>query len=198
MSESDVKGSDIFLNDVVSFEKGKKYFIRANSGKGKTSVLNFIYGCNLHYDGKILIDGNNIARDTAEIRKNVLSYVFQDFKLFPEISLFENIQIKNKLTGYKSEKEIHALIDEVNLHHKRNALVKTLSLGQRQRVAIIRAFCQPFNFLLMDEPFSHLDEENIGILSGMINREVEKQEAGMILTSLGSEYQFQYDIIYNL
>jgi ABC-type multidrug transport system ATPase subunit len=77
-------------------------------------------------------------------------------------------------------------------------LVKTLSLGQRQRVAIIRALCQPFDFLLMDEPFSHLDDDNIAILTELIGSEVEKQKAGMILTSLGSEYNFTYDTIYQL
>jgi len=198
MSESDVKGSDIFLQDKVPFEKGKKYFIKASSGKGKTSVLNFIYGCNLNYEGKILYDNKQTDKDLSAFRLKKISYVFQDFKLFPEISLFENIEIKNRLTGYKSKDEIRELIDKVQLHHKRNALVKTLSLGQRQRVAILRALCQPFDFLLMDEPFSHLDEENITILTEIINKEVEDQHAGMILTSLGSEYNFSYDTIYQL
>jgi putative ABC transport system ATP-binding protein len=198
MSESDVKGSDIFLQDHVPFGKGKKYFIKASSGKGKTSVLNFIYGCNLNYEGKIFYDNKINVKDLSELRLRRLSYVFQDFKLFPEISLYENIEIKNKLTGFKSGEEIREMIDKVQLHHKSNALVKTLSLGQRQRVAIIRALCQPFDFLLMDEPFSHLDDDNIAILTELIGSEVEKQKAGMILTSLGSEYNFTYDTIYQL
>lgn len=192
MSESDVKGSDIFLQENLIFESGKKYFIRANSGKGKTSALNFIYGSNLNFEGKISY-GQTGKINYTELRKNKLSYVFQDFKLFPEISLFENIQLKNRLTGHKTTDEIMAMIDRVNLHHKRNALVKTLSLGQKQRVAILRALSQPFSFLLMDEPFSHLDEENIGIVSKIIEEEADKQKAGIILTSLGSEYHFSYD-----
>ncbi len=198
MSESDVQGSDIFLKDRVTFEKGRRYFIRANSGKGKTSVMNFIYACNTNFEGKILMHGKPYLDEITSVRMKKLSYVFQDFRLFPEISLYENLLLKNRLTGFKSEEEIKGMIDRVNLHHKRNALVKTLSLGQKQRVAIIRALCQPFEMLLMDEPFSHLDEDNIAIVSEMIDSELTKQNAGMILTSLGSEYNFSYDQILNV
>ncbi len=198
MSESDIKGSDIFLRDKLVFERGKKYFILANSGKGKTSVLNFIYGCNLNFEGNIVYDGKPYHNDLTAIRQQKISYVFQDFLLFPEISLYENLILKNRLTNFKTEAEIQEMIDLVNMHHKRNAILNTLSLGQKQRVAILRALCQPFEFLLMDEPFSHLDEENIAILSKLIQYETQKQGAGMILTSLGSEYLFNYDQILNV
>jgi putative ABC transport system ATP-binding protein len=198
MSESDIKGSDIFLQDKLVFERGKQYFIRANSGKGKTSALNFIYGSNLNFEGQILYDGKPYLKDITSVRQQKISYVFQDFRLFPEISLYENIILKNRLTNHKTEAEIQEMIDLVHLHHKRNAVLKTLSLGQKQRVAILRALCQPFEFLLMDEPFSHLDEENIAILSKLIQHETQKQGAGMILTSLGSEYLFNYDQILNV
>lgn len=199
MSESEVTGSDIFSREKLIFEQGKKYFISAGSGKGKTSALNFIYGCNLNYDGKVLFDGSiRQDSDPSEIRKNKLSYVFQDFRLFPSITLYDNIQLKNKLTNYKSKKEIMEMVKQVGLYEKRNSLLKNLSLGQRQRVAIIRSLCQPFNFLLMDEPFSHLDDANINILRAMITEEVSARQAGMILTSLGNDYGFGYDKILNL
>lgn len=198
MSESDIKGSDIFLQDKLVFERGKQYFIRANSGKGKTSALNFIYGSNLNFEGQILYDGKPYLKDITPVRQQKISYVFQDFRLFPEISLYENIVLKNRLTNHKTEAEIQEMIDLVHLHHKRNAVLKTLSLGQKQRVAILRALCQPFEFLLMDEPFSHLDDDNIAILTKLIQQEVQKQGAGMILTSLGSEYLFNYDQILNV
>jgi len=198
MSESDITGSDIFLQDNLVFQRKKTYFIRANSGKGKTSVLNFIYGANLNFEGQILYDGKLYLHNLTAIRQQKMSYVFQDFRLFPEISLYENIVLKNRLTNFKTEAEIQEMIDMVKLHHKRNAVLKTLSLGQQQRVAILRALCQPFEFLLIDEPFSHLDDENIDIVSKLIHREVQKQGAGMILTSLGTEYLFNYDQILNV
>ena len=68
----------------------------------------------------------------------------------------------------------------------------TLSFGQRQRIAIIRALCQPFDFLLLDEPFSHLDEANIKAASQLIKNECEAQGSSFILVSLGEEYYFDY------
>lgn len=198
MSESDVNDSDIFLRDQLTFEKGKSYFICAGSGRGKTSILNFIYGSNLNYEGTISIDGRAARPVDIDLRRSVLSYVFQDFKLFPQISLRENILLKNRLTNHKSRNEIDELIAAVGLSDKADTPVRTLSLGQKQRVAVIRAMCQPFSFLLMDEPFSHLDEANITLLTDIIKREVDRQQAGMIVTSLGNPYHFSYDRILNL
>lgn len=198
MSESELSGSDIYLQDNLSFKSGKRYLIKANSGHGKSSILNFIYGSNLHYTGDITFDGKNAKQNIIPIRINRLSYVFQDFKLFAELSLLDNIKIKNNLTNYKQEQEIIDLIDRVGLLEKKDSLVKELSLGQRQRVAIIRSLCQPFKFLLLDEPFSHLDVTNIKIISEIIDEELNNQEAGFLLTTLNEEYFFRYDKILNL
>lgn len=198
MSEGEITPSDIYLQDNVLFEKGKKYLIKAQSGHGKTSFLNFIYGSSFHYEGNIKYDGNFNKKEVFEFRKNKLSYVFQDYKLFPSLTAYENIQLKNSLTKYKTEHEINALIDRVLLSHKRDTLVQNLSLGQRQRIAIIRALCQPFEYLLLDEPFSHLDNKNIAILTEIINQELENQGAGLIMTSLENSQVFDFDIILNL
>ena len=172
MSELEVRGSEIYLQKEVVFEHGKKYLIKANSGSGKSSILNFIYGSNLSYDGSINFD-NLDETNIISVRNNKLSYVFQDFKLFLDLSVIDNIKIKNNLTNHKTEQEILELINKVGLAHKENQLVKELSLGQRQRVSIIRSLCQPFEFLLLDEPFSHLDENNIKILTTIINEEIK-------------------------
>lgn len=197
MSESEVSESDIYLQSNIVFESGKKYLFKANSGHGKSSILNFIYGSNNNFNGKIEFNENN-DDSILEIRRTKLSYVFQDFKLFPELTLLENILIKNNLTDFKTKDEILDLIDSVGLLDKKDTIVKTLSLGQRQRTAIVRSLCQPFRFLLLDEPFSHLDESNIVILTSLINRELDIQNAGFIMTTLNNEYLFQYDKILNL
>jgi len=198
MSESEILGSDIYLSDKVIFEKGKKYLIKANSGQGKTSVLNFIYRSNTNFEGEINYSSNSENGSVFNLRIDKISYVFQDFKLFSNLTVFENIQLKNKLTNFKNETEINNLIDKVGLKHKRDNLVKKLSLGQKQRVAIIRALCQPFKFFLLDEPFSHLDKKNIKILSDIIKEEIEKQNSGLIIASLDDEYFFNYDKILKL
>jgi len=197
MSESEVSGSDIYLQKEVVFEKRKKYLLKANSGHGKSSILNFIYACNKNYTGKVIFEGNE-DDSIISLRRKKLSYVFQDFKLFPKLTLWENIKIKNNLTNFKTDEHILILIDKLGLLEKKDQLVETLSLGQRQRVSIIRSLCQPFDFLLLDEPFSHLDESNIEILTTILNQELEDQNAGFIMTTLNNEYLFNYDKILNL
>ena len=197
MSDAEISASDIYLHESVIFENGKKYLIKANSGRGKTSLLNFIYGSNANFNG--IINYNRFSNDnTFDYRKSKISYVFQDFKLFSELTVFENIQLKNTLTSYKSVDEIYMLIDRVLLGYKKDSLVKNLSLGQKQRVAILRALCQPFEFLLLDEPFSHLDKENILIITELVNREVQKQNASLIMTSLVETNLFDFDKTFKL
>lgn len=199
MSESEVSASQVYLQPNVQFEPGKKYLIQAGSGHGKTSILNFIYGSSGAYDGSIHYDASPLQGAALfALRQHTLSYVFQDFKLFPELTLIENIQLKNGLTNEKQPQELKAWIDHIQLGHRHDHPVKNLSLGQKQRVAIIRALCQPFQWLLMDEPFSHLDQENIDLLCPLIEEELKHRKAGMILTSLGDRQQFEYDQVLNL
>tara|TARA_B100001094_G_C18185652_1_gene803613 strand:- start:3153 stop:3782 length:630 start_codon:yes stop_codon:yes gene_type:complete len=197
MSELEVSGSDIYLQNEIIFQKGRKYLLKANSGHGKSSILNFIYDCNNNYTGKIIFEEYE-DDSIISVRREKLSYVFQDFKLFPKLTLWENLKIKNNLTNFKPDLEILSLIDKLGLLEKKDQLAETLSLGQRQRVAIIRSLCQPFDLLLLDEPFSHLDESNIKILTTIINQELANQNAGFIMTTLNNEYLFKYDKILNL
>lgn len=197
MSDTEISASDIYLRENVLFAKGKKYLIKAKSGHGKTSILNFIYGSSTNFDGQINYNGISY-NSIFDLRKTKISYVFQDFKLFPNLTVFENIQLKNTLTNHKTVEEINNLIKKVLLEHKKDSLVKKLSLGQRQRVAILRALCQPFAFLLLDEPFSHLDKENIKIISTIIIQEINKQNAGLIMTSLDETNVFNFDEVLNL
>jgi putative ABC transport system ATP-binding protein len=100
------------------------------------------------------------------------------------LTAFENIEIKNQLTLALSRNEIEHLFDKVGLADKRNQLTGTLSMGQKQRVAIIRALCQPFEWLILDEPFSHLDYQNSSVCFEIIRDRCDKINAGIILTSL--------------
>ena len=196
MSEAELSGSDIYLQNEVVFQKGQRYLLKANSGHGKSSVLNFIYGSNFNYTGEVSYSIEETS--IFNLRKTEISYVFQDFKLFPSLTLFENIQLKNKLTHYKSTEQIDALIEKMQLTHRRDSLVGTLSLGQRQRAAVIRALCQPFSFLLLDEPFSHLDNSNIKIIVEILNKELEERQAAVIITALDDLPFFEFDKTINL
>jgi methionine import ATP-binding protein metN 1 len=198
MSGDEIPSSDIYLQPEVTFEQGQRYLIRAQSGQGKTSLLNFIYGASFSYDGKITYNDAFSKKEVLRYRIDKLSYVYQDLRLFPTLTAFENIILKNKLTHYKTEAQINSLIERVGLSHKRDTLVQTLSLGQRQRIALLRALCQPFELLLLDEPFSHLDGNNTAILREIIEEELQAHNASLLLTSLEDNNFFHYNKKLNL
>ncbi|QZE13583.1 ATP-binding cassette domain-containing protein [Halosquirtibacter laminarini] len=183
MSEQEIACSDIYLKDSVVFESPNVYVIKACSGRGKSSLLNFIYGLNYKYDGKIYFD-NKIG--TKQVFNHYFSYLFQDLKLFNDLSVWENICLKNDLTNFKVKGEIERMLQKLDLFEKRDLLVGNLSFGQQQRVAIIRTLCQPFQFLFLDEPFSHIDHETSLKCVELISSEVTKQNAGLIITTLDS------------
>ena len=197
MSESEVSGSDVYLKKDINLESGKNYLFKANSGSGKSSILNFIYQSNENFEGSIQYK-NIKYKNKIDIRKNFISYVFQDFKLFGNLSVWDNIKIKNNLTGHKTDKEINDLLNKIGLGEKKDSLVNKLSIGQRQRTAIVRSLCQPFKFLLLDEPFSNLDEDNITIITKILNNELENKAAGLIVTTLNNKYLFSYNKIFKL
>ena len=197
MSESEVSGSDIYLKKNINLESGQNYLFKANSGSGKSSILNFIYQSNENFEGTIQYK-NIRYKNKIDIRKKFISYVFQDFKLFGNLSVWENIKIKNNLTVHKTDEEILDLLNKIGLSEKKDSLVNKLSIGQKQRTAIVRSLCQPFKFLLLDEPFSNLDEDNITIITKILNNELENKAAGLIVTTLNNKYLFSYNKIFKL
>ena len=190
-------GSDIWLGGSPLFESGKTYKVAAGSGMGKTTMLSIMFGIRKDYEGEVLLDDKNIRpfgpNEWASLRQDRLSCVFQGLRLFPELSALENISVKNYLTGYKSEEEIKQMADRLNVSKYLHKPAAKLSFGQQQRIAIIRALCQPLDMLLLDEPFSHLDKENINLSMGLIESEIKKQGAGLILTSLGDTIEYNFD-----
>lgn len=200
IKELDYSNSDIWGIEKVSFEYKKNYLVRANSGKGKTTLLSAIYGIRKDYEGDILLDLVKVKSlknsKFSELRKKEISYVFQGLDLFDELTVIENIRIKNNLTKHKTEQQIEELLKKLEIESLKNRLIKTLSFGQKQRVAIVRALCQPFKWILLDEPFSHLDSENILKAYDLISEECTKNNAGLILTSLSTNYGLSFDNIY--
>lgn len=179
--------SEIWDNQ-ITFNKGEYYQIVAHSGVGKSTLINIIYGDRKDYEGTITFDNQDISKLKSkqwnEIRRTQLSYVFQGLHLFEELTLLENIQLKNGLTKHASIEQIKSWIEAVGLSKHLNQKAVHLSYGQRQRIAVIRAFCQPFDFILLDEPFSHLDDINQSLLMDLIEIEAKNNNAGIILTTL--------------
>ena len=193
--------SDVWLTD-IEFEQGKRYLIKADSGTGKSSLLSFIYGQRGDYRGDILFNDQNILtltpHDWCMVRQSMLSILFQDLKLFGELTALENVEIKNRLTKAQPSRVIKGWFEELGIADKLNTRADHLSYGQQQRVALIRALCQPFNFLLLDEPISHLDDRNSEVMRDIIIRETTRQGAGIIATSIGKHMDMEYNKILSL
>lgn len=188
--------SEVWLQN-LTFEKGKHYLISAESGTGKSSMCSYIYGYRVDYSGQFLFDGQDIRSITVpqwcEVRKRQIAYLPQDMRLFPELTALENIQLKNQLTGFKTEAQILPLFEALGIADKVNSPVGKLSIGQQQRVAIIRTLCQPCDFILLDEPVSHLDETNNRIVAQLVQEEAQRQGAGIISTSVGNNVKINVD-----
>ena len=154
------------------------------------------------YDGQIFFDEKDIntlsMADWTDVRSHKISYLFQELRLFPELSAFENVEIKNRLTGFKTKAEIESWFERLGIIEKLNVRVGLMSFGQQQRVALIRSLVQPFDFLLADEPISHLDENNSIIMGEIMMEEAKCQGAGMIVTSIGKHIEMPYDEILKL
>ena len=193
--------SDIWHRDLI-FRKGERCLIEAASGTGKSSLCSYLYGYRGDYEGIITFDGKNIrSLDTAgwtDLRRRSLSLLFQELRLFPELTALENVLLKNRLSGYKSRQEILTLFEAAGIADKVNEKTGILSFGQQQRVAFIRCLCQPFDFILLDEPVSHLDENNARILARLLEEEAGRQGAGILVTSIGKALPLSYDHTYKL
>lgn len=193
--------SDIWHRD-FGFERGKSYLIKAASGTGKSSLCSYLYGQRGDYRGAILFDGEDIntfdTKRWCEIRQRHISVLFQDLKLFGELTALENIEIKNNITHHKGFKEIEQLFEELGIGDKLHSRVDRMSFGQQQRVAFIRSLCQPYDFILLDEPISHLDDQNSDIMRDILLRETASNGAAIIATSIGKHMNIEYDVCLNL
>jgi ABC-type lipoprotein export system ATPase subunit len=176
---------------------GNKIMLNASSGKGKSTFIHTVLGIRKDYTGSVMFDSSNISQlstsDWTNIRQQQISAIFQDLQLFPSITVKENLLLKNNLTQTFSTDEIFGFLDSLGISDKWEQQCGLLSMGQQQRVAIVRALCQPFDWLLMDEPFSHLDEENTQRCLKLIIERCAELKSGFVLTSLGDDHGIQYD-----
>lgn len=200
-AERDDLESDIWHRECV-FEKGRVYLLEAESGKGKSTFCSYVTGYRHDYSGKLMFDNDDTTtyreRAWTAIRQRHVGLLFQELRLFPELTAYENVEIKNKLTQWKSRQQIESWFERLGIADKLTTKVGLMSFGQQQRVAMIRALVQPFDFLLADEPISHLDDANAETLGEVMMEEVHAQGAGVIITSIGKRIDLSYDQIVKL
>jgi ABC-type lipoprotein export system ATPase subunit len=186
----------------LNFKNGDYVKIVAPSGSGKTSLMHFLYGMRNEYNGNIRYSDKNIKQfsigDFASYRKDHVSIVFQDLRLFPEQTVWENIEIKRQLNPFHPAERIREMAERLGIADKLQSLSRICSYGEQQRVSIIRALMQPFDFLLLDEPFSHLDNQNSQRAMELMLEESKKRNAAIIFADLERIDYFPYQQLYHL
>lgn len=197
-----IRNSRIWDSPPLSFDRGCRVCVQSESGGGKSSLLSFIYGDRDDYQGTIRFDNIDIRKidmkGWCEVRKKHIALMPQEMRLFPELTALQNILLKNNLTGQKTIDEIEVLLEELGIADKRDEPVSRMSIGQQQRVAFIRTLCQPFDFMFLDEPVSHLDESNNRKIAEIAEREASRNNAGIISTSVGNHLLLSDPVFINL
>jgi ABC-type lipoprotein export system ATPase subunit len=196
------RSSGIWNANVV-FAEGEWIKIKAPSGTGKTTLMNMLYKLRYDYEGVISWNNLNIRNinpnTLAGYRQQHISVIFQDLRLFANLTARENIELKRVLYKPIYEPrvidEMAELLGIASILHQPAGIC---SYGEQQRIAIIRSLMQPFKWLLMDEPFSHLDKANTAKAAALIAAECKKRNAGFILTDLDDDDNFDYTNYYTL
>jgi cell division transport system ATP-binding protein len=160
-----LKGN-VALEDInIQIEKGEFVFITGPSGAGKTTLLKLIFLAEQPTKGQLIINGYNITRLKRSaipfLRRNI-GVVFQDFKLLPDRTVFENVALTlavRGISGKEIKKKVWETLKMIGLQHKLNAYPLRLSGGEQQRVAIARALVNEPAILLADEPTGNLDPD---------------------------------------
>ena len=176
-----LKGIDLHI------EKGQVVVIIGPSGSGKSTVLRTMNYLEEPTSGKVIVDGMDLSDKSKlnEVRAEV-GMVFQNFNLFPHMTVMENLtlaQTKVRKTSSDEAKKIgQALLDRVGLGDKANAYPDSLSGGQKQRVAIARALAMKPKVMLFDEPTSALDPELVGEVLNTIKSLAEEGTTMILVT----------------
>lgn len=181
----------------VAFARPGLYMVESRSGGGKSSLVSYIYGARRDYLGHIYFNERRASElsvdEWQEMRRLHLAWLPQELVLFPELTAIDNARLKNSLTGYRSDSEIREMLGLLGLGDRVDWPAGRLSVGQQQRVAIVRSLCQPMDFMLIDEPVSHLDETNNRIAATLIAEEARRQGAAVISTSVGNPLLLEYN-----
>ncbi len=182
--------SVLFHHVNLSLNQGELVTIRGLSGSGKSTLLHLIYGFLKPKQGKILVNGRSLAwlPDIwlSRLRARSFGYVFQDFRLIPHYTVYENLALPLYFSGQLrpgSKKQIQRIADELGIADKLSHYPITLSGGEKQRAAIARAIVHQPRLLVADEPTGNLDKVNSRIIRDLMRKLQKTFNLGIIIVT---------------
>jgi general L-amino acid transport system ATP-binding protein len=182
------------LKDIsISVSEGERMVICGPSGSGKSTLIRCINGLEFHNSGELNVDGIEVhenSKDILNLRQEV-GMVFQQFNLFPHLTVLENLMIGpmkvRKASRVDAEKTARKYLDRVHIPEQADKYPAALSGGQQQRVAIARSLCMESRIMLFDEPTSALDPE---MINEVLDVMVELVDTGMTMVVVTHEMGF--------
>lgn len=196
LSGVSLSGSEVW-NTSLQIDTTQRNAILATSGKGKSTFIHLIYGLRQDYSGSIKLDQQDIKKlgpnQWSDLRQTRFSIIFQDLRLFPHLSALDNILLKANENRAMNRDILQNYAKRLGVEPLLNKKAQFLSYGERQRIAILRALSQPFDCLLLDEPFSHLDTANKEKAYELIEEVCKANAAGFIMTSLYFNESIAFD-----
>ncbi|OPJ65010.1 glutamine transport ATP-binding protein GlnQ [Clostridium oryzae] len=188
----------VFENLDVNVSKGEVLVVIGPSGSGKSTFLRCLNHLEEPDDGEVIVEGEKMdSKNKKKMRSTIekMGMVFQNFNLFPHMTVLENVMIAPITVKKQSREEVleraKRLIDKVGLSDKYDAYPSKLSGGQRQRVAIARALAMEPDIMLFDEPTSALDPELVG---EVLNVMKDLANEGMTMVVVTHEMGFARDV----
>lgn len=172
----------------IEFELGKEVLaIQGRSGSGKTTILECISGLKEPDHGKIAVNNNlfycSEKKINVKTRFRNISYLFQNYALFPHMTVEKNIEFGMKAKKIENNLYVDYLMKKLKIDHLKTRYPDKISGGEKQRVALVRALAVKPDLLLLDEPFSALDEETKKIVYDEFLKMKEELNMGIILVS---------------
>jgi len=180
-----IDGQELFSNINFNLETEKDLLITGPSGIGKTTLLSILCGLQRPTDGNILYNEINLYKlvenKIDKFRGKQLGIVFQNFNLINAFTIKQNLQLANTASGTEDYDHLYDLLQRVGLADKSHIKVSKLSIGEKQRVAVARAFAGKPKWVFCDEPTSSLDDKNTDIIINLIKEESLRCKASLIL-----------------
>lgn len=183
-----IEGKNIIENINLNIKSQDHLLILGPSGSGKTTLLCLLAGLQKPSSGNVEYDGTDIhqlnPQDQDKFRGQNLGIIFQNFHLIKSLNVYQNIALASQMLGNEIDhNQIQHYLKELGLEDKAHQKTSTLSVGQSQRLAVIRSFINKPKWILCDEPTSALDDENTDKLLNLLKSEAKKNKSSLIIVT---------------